>query len=598
MDDKRERREEVGYVTYEGHQKGPAVDEGGGGPRGKEDAAGAGGSGGKPRFSVTSAGWILAYLVLAVCTVVVPLYFLGVSRPGRAMISNLVEDNVHGKVELGSMALDPFGRAVSLVDLVIADRENMPVVQVGGAGVVADSLADNAFEQIVLRDSKLIIVLDEEGRLNLQDLIKEKEAVGPREPEGFRIDRLVVGESAVLIDTPYAVLGVGPIGLSGNLSQLPDQFPVGALTGRIDRLGMVIRHSVMVDLFSGLFGGERSYEFGPLSLDLELKDGRIRFSDTRLEFPGTEVHMEGEIDPVRQLGELLFVVNSGGIETASFGASLEEQAWSLALRVNSLSVPKVSNEGIYLPGFEISGLSFKALKEQCTLGLNRLLVKELELGELEAGEVALSGRLHFESGQPLDEMALRLDGQADPWAGLTHAMGQWKRGELFLSLVVQSLVHDREQLAAPLDLRLEVMPRKDGSITVDLDLTASPNGIVQIDVVIEPETEEGLRPYQAEVRLNRLNLPPILRRAEMSGMVKNMLGGRLTGKIRFGGTRLGSPLLEVEECRFDLAGAPGPFVFLCPEEKQTWDMSADVGVSLFSREVKFGNGRLLIRTKL
>jgi len=81
-------------------------------------------------------------------------------------------------------------------------------------------------------------------------------------------------------------------------------------------------------------------------------------------------------------------------------------------------------------------------------------------------------------------------------------------------------------------------------------------------------------------------------------MLKRMLSGKLEGGISFHAPDLGSPVIVVTECRFELAQAGGGMVvFSIPEGEQKWDLSVDPEVSLFKKEIAFGEGKLKYEMK-
>lgn len=570
----------------------PLVETAGPEGEGMRRGPGAGQAWGRLAALGRGAGVVLLGLV----SILLPAYFLTASSPGRAMITGLMEDEIHGTALLEGVVLDPVGGSASVTGLVVKDRQDRPVMEIDALHAVASSVVDNAYDKVLLRGGRLLVEVDEQGQVNWANLVKDTPSTGKPSPTVFRVDHISVADTTVTVQTPFADLELGPVSASGSAAVAAGGPPAGRGTARIEHFALSPRHEEVAAILTAVVGDAGPYRFGPLEGKSRLDGNLIKLESFHLQFPLAEVNFRGEIDHKELIGELFMNLVTQGEEIASFGIRVQPEDWFLSVLISSLELPEMPAPGIHVPGFELNHFSFNVVPRQFTVGLNRLMVDRLTVADYGLHRASVSGRVHFEADDRLDVIADKLGSLEAPWGQLEYLLGHWQKGEVNLSLLVESIVRQRELLVEPLRLKVEVNPGKDGRVEATVRFTPHPHGSVEVDLAVDPVDESGHRPWAGEVRVNDLYLPPLLGLAGVSGMLKTMLAGKLNGKIRFRAARLGTPLVQVDDCRFELKGGATPLVFLCPKEQQEWDFDAKINASFFKKEVTFGEGRLLIRT--
>lgn len=532
---------------------------------------------------------ILSSLLLVV-------YFLGVSAPGRATVSWLAKDEIHGEAEVGSIAVDPVGGAYVAMDLSVLDRDAQPVVEVGGVELVADSLLDRTFSHLLVREAKLRVAVDEEGRVNLLEL-KKHHGGPPSEPQGFRVESFLVDDSSAVIETPFADLELGPLTLKGTASETPPSLPQGEIEAHIARLSLHPRVPEVVETLLGLMGSDAPYEFGPVEGSARFSGGILELHELTFAFPGSRAYLLANVDVLGETGKASLTVTSGGKDAGALLVQLDEKEWAFSLLINVLDIPGGGGETVKVPRVEMNGLSLNAVPEHLTFKLNRLALDELLVDSYAATQLSTSSGFHFEGNHRLETLPGVLAGQDGFWPAVEALAAQWKKGSLTFSLLADKLRLREELLAAPLRFKVAGGPAGEGAITLEASLALHPHGTVTAGVVVDTENREGLRPYAVTIEVDGLNMKPVLAILDLPGMIAGMLQGTLSGRLNFGGLRLGDTVWHVTECSFDLDNPGGGMEFVLPEKTQDWDMAAGIGFSFFTKEITFGAGKLKMLAK-
>jgi len=538
------------------------------------------------------SGEVLLYL----SSFLLVFYFLGISAPGRATVSWLAQDEIHGAAEVGGVAVDPLGGSYVAVDLAVVDLENRPVVNVGGLEVVADSLLDKEFHRLLVREARVTVTVDEEGRVNLLKLKKHKEGP-PSAPSGFRLDDITVNDSSVALETPFANVELGPVSVAGAASKVPTGTPQAEVKARIDRLSLVPQTPEIVQSLAGLFGPDTAYEFGPVEGSVRFRDGALQLKEVTFDFPGSRAHLVADIDVLNLTGRTSLTVVTDGRDAGALYAQRDAGGWALSLLVNTLDIPGGGGDSVKIPRVEMTGLSLNAVPEHFTFKLNRLAMDDLRVDAYSALGFSTSSTLHFEGRDKMDGLVSQLGEQDGLWLVLDSLASQWRKGNLTLSILSDRLRRGEKLLASPFRLKVSGGPDDKGVITLEASLNFHPHGGVRAQAVVEKVNREGRRPYAVTIEIDALNTKPVLAIVDPPGILAGMLKGTLSGRLSFNGNRISDSIWHVTECRFALENQGGGIDFLLPEKTQNWDMAAGIGFSFFAKEITFGAGKLKMVVK-
>jgi len=535
----------------------------------------------------------LTQTLQAVLSILLVVYFLGASNPGRAMVTSLAQEEIMGEAKVGGIALDPATQSLALYGIELTDADHRPAVKLGAVAVDLESLADRHLEKLSLAEAEVLIALDDRWQVNLARFLRPKPPRPKKKPRPFRVDHLTLADSTIRLETPVADLDVGPVDLQGHVIGRGGQFPDGELSTRIEAIQFQPHEPVTRDAVRGLLGTDGPYRFGPWHGRIGLADGRLRVDDMVFSFPGVQAHLAAQVGLLDLTGQLSVTVDSNGSKAGGFMVRLDPQGFALSLLVNFMRLPGARGETLCLPPVEVNGFSFNARPEHFALKLNRLSLEYLDLGNVSATGVSLNGSLDFEPRTPLDDL-VEATAPASVWETLTLASEQWQEGELGLSLLVDRVSVGGLELARPLRLRVAGTPGDQPEVRLTARLALSPHGTARGEAVVHTGGKERKTPYEAWLHIKDLETTPILALFDLPGMLKGMLKGRLSGKIGLEADYLGAPVIRVRECTFLLEREAGDLTFSIPSGEQVWDFSVDPEFSFFKKEIRFGEGRLLM----
>jgi hypothetical protein len=244
---------------------------------------------------------------------------------------------------------------------------------------------------------------------------------------------------------------------------------------------------------------------------------------------------------------------------------------------------------------EVSGLALSALPGQISLKLNRLSTPHLDLDGSHLAGISLSGSAQYESAQPLHDLAEKLiSGEAS----VADVAANWVQGDAVLSLLIESVSNGDKEIIAPLRLRVEAKRTKDHKMRWTANLTLHPHGTIRAELTADLRNREGDVPYVAQLHIEGLQTEALLDLLAVPGMLRGMLAGRLEGSIEVAAHDLASTTVKVLHCRFDLSRAEGgDMVFRTPDDQQIWDFGVAPSFSFFSKELKFGDGKLVMQVQ-
>ena len=558
-------------------------------------ANGGGGLGREKRLKrmVFRAGGAAAVLLLGLASLLLLAYFLGVTTPGRSYVSGLARDEIHGDAEVGWIVADPVDGSVALVNLAVWDRHNDPVLELDGVYAVPSALEYPIFERLTVDGGKLYLAVDQEGRLSLDTLFKKKPSSGPSKPDVFSLNDVSVTDFSVALATPFLDLDVGPLRGAGFAWQKADGSRAGTVDATISTFTIAPKLKELSAYAEAVLGRKGPLVFGPLEGAVDWVGPKVTLRRFRLEFPGLELAVSGEVDVTTLFGEVNLAVRAEGVEAASIAARVARDGWTLSGLVNSVTVPRASMGGLEIPGVALQGVTFNASGKTASLSLSRLFVDAIEQDGLAARGVAVSGAFRFQASAPFEELVPKLEQVEGEWDRIGYLLKGWGGGEIVLSVLVDELGYRGRSLARPVRVKFNARPEPEGTVGASLRLGLHPLGAVAVEMTFKPAGESGRTAYGATVKIDSLDVGPLVEAADPPMMLKRMLSGNLKGGITFYCPDLGSPVIVVRECRFDLENEGGGGVVIsCPEGEQKWDLSVDPEFSYFKKEISFGEGKL------
>ncbi len=532
---------------------------------------------------------------LLVSTLLLVSYFLGVGQPGRAMITALAGSEISGTAVVGQVQVDPFGTSVALFDLELWTADGVPAATAEAVEVTASSLFEKDFSKLAIRSPQLMIVMDEEGRSNLDGLFLTKPDTGPKEPSLLRIDAVKVEGAGVSFTTPDLTMDIGPITASGAIDQPAGKLPGGHFEGRIGELRLSPRSPVMADLLAGLLGPQSPAIVGPIDALVHWGDGNVDIRSVQMTFEPVELYLQGRVNYEQLAGTLSLMATREGRQVASLLLRREGTDWAFSMQVSEAHLPGRQGKVLAVPAVELSGFALSALPGQASFKLNRLSIPRLGLGDAQLAEVSLSGSAQYESVLPMHELVGRLVTGA---ATIADVATNWSSGDVTASLLIESVSKGERRLVAPLRLRVEAKRMRDDKMRWTADLSLHPHGSVRAEFTADLRTRDGLVPYVAQLHIDGLETEALLDLLAVPGMLRPMLSGRLDGSLEVASSDLSSATVRVSYCRFDLVRVEGgDMVFRTPDDQQTWDFGVAPSFSFFSKEVRFGDGRLVMQVQ-
>ena len=482
---------------------------------------------------------------------------------------------------------------MALMNLAGRDRHNEPVLEVDGLYAVPTTLEYPIFERLTLDGGKLYLAVDEEGRLSLDTLFKKKPSSGPSKPDVFSLNEVSVTDFSVALATPFLDLDVGPLRGTGFAWQKADGSRAGTVDATISTFSIAPKLKELSAYAEAVFERKGPLVFGPLEGMVDWVGPKVTLRRFRLAFPGLELVVSGEVDVTTLFGEVNVSVRAEGADAASIAARVAKDGWTLSGLVNSVTVPRASVSGLEVPGVALQGATFNASGKTASLSLSRLFVDGFEQDGLAARGVAVSGAIRFRASAPFEELLSKLEQVEGEWDRIGYLLKGWGGGDIVLSVLVDELAYGGRSLARPVRVKFNARPGPEGTVGASLRLGLHPLGAVTAEMTLKPAGESGRTGYAAVVKIDDLDITPLVKAADPPMMLKRMLSGKLKGGITFYCPDLGSPMIVVKECRFDLEKeAGGGVVIKCPEGEQKWDLSVDPEVSLFKKEISFGEGKL------
>lgn len=544
-------------------------------------------------------GGASAFLGLGAASLLLLAYFLGVSNPGRSYLSGLAQEEIHGEAEIGGIEADPVDGSVALVNVSVRDRHSEPVLEVDGFYAVPAAFEPPVFERLTLDGGKLYISLDEQGRFNLDTLFKSSgPSTKPSKPDVFSLSEVSVSDFNLVLTTPFLDLDVGPVRGNGFAWQKADGSRAGTVDATIQTLSAQPKLKELAAYTAAALGQAGPLALGPLEGVVDWVGPKVVLRRFRLGLRGLELVVRGEVDVDTLLGEVAVALRREGVDIASVAAQSAADGWTLSGVVNSVALPRTPLSGIEIPGLTLEGAAFSATGQVASLSLSRLFVDGFEQDDIAVKGVAVSGSLRFLAAAPFAALVPKLEQVKGEWERISYLLGAWDKGEFVLSVLVDELGVRGESLAQPVRVKVNARPEPEGSVGASLHLALHPLGTIKAEVTLMAAVDSGRSPYRVTVRVDALDLGPLVAAADPPMMLKRMMSGTLNGGITFRGSGLGSPVIVVKECRFDLANEGGGGVVIwCPAGEQEWDLSVDPDVSLFKKEVTFGKGKLKYQMK-
>lgn len=540
-------------------------------------------------------GSSVGHFLLPVFTLVLVTYFLGVGQPGRAMMTGLAADEVHGTTVVGRVQVDPLSASAALLDVEFRTPDGEPAVTVSAVEVAATSLLGNEYSKLSFRNLKLMVALDEDGKFNLEGLLVEKPPRAHKEPSGLRIDALAVEESSAFLVTPDLTLELGPVTAVGAIEELAGELPGGRMEGRIGTFKLSPRSPAMEDLLAGLTGAVRAATIGPLDAQVHWAAGNVDVRSVQLTWESVQLYLQGRFDYLRLAGTVSLMATRDGKQVGSLLVRREGEDWAFSMLVSEANLPGRQGNTLTIPEVELSGLSISALPGQVSFRLNRLGIPRLDLDGPTLTGVSLSGSVQFESAQPLLVLA---EGLAAEELTISDVAASWQQGAAVLSLLIESVGNGERELVAPLRLRVEAKRTSDHRVRFAADLSLHPHGTIHAELTADLRHREGVVPYVAQLHIKGLETEALLDLLAVPGMLRGMLSGRLEGSLEVAAHDLASTTVKVPYCRFDLTRTDGTaMVFRTPDDQQTWDFGVSPSFSFFSKEVKFGDGKLVMQVQ-
>ncbi len=545
------------------------------------------------------AGGAGAFGGLGVASLLLLVYFLGVTTPGRSYLSGLARDEIHGEAEIGGIEADPVDGSVTLVNVAVRDQHNAPVLEVEGLYAVPTTFEPPVFDRLTLDGGKLYLSLDEQGRFNLDTLFKSSGPSNkPSKPDVFSLSEVSVSDFSLALTTPFLDLDVGPVGGNGFAWQKVDGSRAGTIDATIETFSAEPKLKELASYAAALLGRTGPLVFGPLEGVVDWVGPKVTLRRFKLGLGGFDLIIRGEVDVDTMLGEVSLALRGAEVDTASIAARSAEEGWTLSGVVNRIDLPRTSLDDLEIPAVTLEGANFSAAGETASLSLSRLFVDRIEQDGIAAKGVAVSGTLRYLASAPFVALVPKLEQVEGEWDRIAYLLKEWKKGEMVLSVLVDEVGFKGKNVVEPMRVKFNARPGADGVFDANLQLALHPLGTVSVESMLKPAGESGRTAYGVTVKVEALDLGPLLVAADPPMMLKRMLSGKLEGGISFHAPDLGSPVIVVTECRFELAQAGGGMVvFSIPEGEQKWDLSVDPEVSLFKKEIAFGEGKLKYEMK-
>ncbi len=538
--------------------------------------------------------WAATHVAMGILAAVLVAYFLGVGTPGRALMAELAADELTGAASFGTLQLDPIGRALALTDIEVSDADGRPALSVGALEVASESLADRAFRRLTVQQARLHVRVDEQGHVNLAGLFREKERKEPPRPRPLRIEHLAVAETTVALETPDLALEVGPVTFGGSLSKEARGPSGGRAEATIEGFRLTPRSPRVADLLTGLLGAAKDYQAGPLVLRASWGGHSVDIEELSFHSAPVDLLARANVDWAALEGTLNLTLTREGREVGALLARRQGEDWAFSALLNEVTTPGFAGAQVVVPAVELAGLSLNALPAQLTARLNRASLDTLVLDGTTLSGVALSGEVHFESAEPLQSLLTTIQAGG----GLHAVAASWKQGNAALLLLVDSVRRGDDEVVAPLRLRVEAKRTRDHKLQAEVELALHPHGSVRGELTVDLRTRNGRLPWVGQLRIDGLETTALLQLLQLPGMLQPMLSGRLEGTLAVAGDDLANPVVQVRFCRFDLRRKEGgDMVFLTPDDQQKWDFSAEPSFSFFTKELKFGDGKLLMQVK-
>jgi hypothetical protein len=540
-------------------------------------------------------GALSGHLLLGLSTLLMVTYFLGVGQPGRAMITVLAAGEINGAAEVGQVQLDPLSASAALFDVEVRTADGKPAAKVGSVEVAASSLLGNEFSRLAVSKLQILLALDEEGRFNLDEFFVEKPDTGPKEPSGLRIDALSLEEAEVSLTTPDLMVEVGPVTAVGAVEQPVGQSLGGRVEGRIEAFRISPKSKKMEDLIGGIVGPQSPLVVGPLDAKVHWGEGNVDVRSVQLTWGSLELYLQGQVDYERLAGTLSLMGTRDGKQVGSLLVRRQGEDWAFSMQVSEANLPGRQGESLVVPTVELSGLALSALPGQISLKLNRFSTPHLDLDGARLAGISLSGSAQYESAQPLHGLVEKLaSGKAD----VADVAANWVQGDAIISLLVESITKGDKERIAPLRFRVEAKRTKDDKMRWIANLTLHPHGTIRAELTADLSNREGFVPYVAKLHIDGLETEALLDLLPVPGLLHGMVTGRLEGSIELAAHDLASTTVKVPHCRFDLIRAEGDdMVVRTPDDQQIWDFGVAPSFSFFGKELKFGDGKLVMQVQ-
>jgi len=537
----------------------------------------------------------LGHFLLLFVTLLLVTYFLGVGQPGRAMMTALSREEINGVAEVGQVQVDPFGTSAAIFDIEVRTADGEPALTAAAIEVSASSLLEKEFSRLAVSQLKVLLALDAEGRFNLADFLVEKPDTGPSEPSSLRIETLALEEAELSLVTPDLVLDAGPVTAVGSINQPAGEPFGGSVEGRVEAFQLSPRSPEMEDLIAALLGPRDSLTVGPLDAQVHWSETNVDVRSAQLTWESLQLYVQGQVDYERLAGTLSLMATREGKQVGSLLVRRQGEDWAFSVQVSEANFPGRKGKALSLPAVELSGFALSALPTQVSMKLNRLSTPRLDLDGAAFTGVSLSGSAQYESGLPLHDLA-------NQWvagtATIADVAANWRQGDAVVLLLIESVSDDERELIAPLRLRITAKRTKDHKMRWTADLSLHPHGNIRAELTADLRNREGVVPYVAQLHIEGLETEALLDLVAVPGMLRNMLSGRLEGSIEVAARDLSSTTVKVPYCRFDLVRAEGgDMVFRTPDNEQVWDFGVAPSFSFFSKELKFGDGKLVMQVQ-
>jgi hypothetical protein len=535
--------------------------------------------------------------LLGVSTVAFLAYFLASSAVGAGVVSVVAESDLNGGMNVGSILADPVSGTLAMADLTVTDSSNAPVATVGGIAVTPSAITETDLSNLLVQRARINVRIDEDGRVNLDGLFKEKEKKEPGKPSLLRVAAFGVADSTVTIETPWADLFLGPIDADGNHTKQVDGSVSGSTVVRIAGLTLTPKSASLAAYLAALTGTGGSLTVGPLDLDAAWTRQSVTVHRLSLEAPGGGLFLKGEADVASLAGQAAATFRYLGREVASASVKAHDTDWHVSTMVAHLAVPEGTVEGLWIPAAQVDGLLLSVSEENVSVSLDRMTLGAVRQGDLVAGPLSLSGSIRYSPRTTLSDIAAEIDALPSPGLAPLTVLQAWVSGETTLTFLADELSVRGSPLARPLRLRVYARPDKQGT-RAELLLSLHPLGALQAEWTMAPRPRDGGFPCSAHIWTDGFDLDPLLAAVDLPPMVRKMVSGRLKGQVRFTAKDLASAHIRVQACRFETSAKDGSgLVVECRPGEQEFDFSVEPDFSYLKREISFGPGKMTFQMK-